>query len=101
MPSDISELPPPIARPTQVRWLIFVLACAVSWLLYLHRYAWGVIKPSLKEEYPDLTDVDLGYLDSLFSLTYALGQVPGGMAGDVLGPRGVLALLIVLWSATV
>ena len=30
-------------RPTQVRWLIFALACATSWLLYLHRYAWGVI----------------------------------------------------------
>ena len=88
-------------RPTQVRWLIFVLACSVSWWLYLHRYAWGVIKPSLKSEYPQLSDVDLGYLDSLFSLTYAIGQVPGGLAGDVFGPRGVLSLLIVLWSATV
>ena len=39
-------------RPRQVRWLIFVLACAVSWLLYLQRYAWGVIKPEIKEEYP-------------------------------------------------
>jgi sugar phosphate permease len=88
-------------RPTRVRWLIFALACAVSWLLYLHRYTWGVIKPALKEEYPGLTDVELGYLDSLFSLTYATGQVPGGAAGDLFGPRMVLSLLIVLWSATV
>lgn len=88
-------------QPTRIRWLIFGLACAVSWLLYLHRYAWGVIKPTLKEEYPGLTDVTLGYLDSLFSLTYALGQVPGGMAGDLLGPRRVLSLLIVLWSTAV
>jgi sugar phosphate permease len=89
-----------MARPTQVRWLIFVLACSVSWLLYLHRYAWGVIKPALKSEYR-LTDENLGYLDSLFSLTYAVGQVPGGLAGDVWGPRGILSLLIVLWSLTV
>jgi sugar phosphate permease len=86
-------------RPTRVRWLIFGLSCAVSWLLYLHRYAWGVIKPALKAEYRGLSDVKLGYLDSLFSLTYAVGQVPGGMAGDLLGPRRVLSLVIVLWSA--
>ena len=40
-----SNNPPSNQRPTQVRWLIFGLACAVSWLLYLHRYAWGAIKP--------------------------------------------------------
>jgi sugar phosphate permease len=88
-------------RPTQVRWLIFGLACAVSWLLYLHRYAWGVIKPALKQEYPQLDDVQLGYLDSLFLLTYGVGQVPGGLAGDVLGPRVVLSLLVLVWSAMV
>jgi sugar phosphate permease len=70
-------------------------------LLYLHRYTWGVLKPALKEDYPGLSDVKLGYLDSLFSLTYAVGQVPGGMTGDLLGPRRVLSLLIVLWSAAV
>jgi hypothetical protein len=35
-------------RPTRVRWIIFALACAASWLLYLHRYAWGVMKPSFR-----------------------------------------------------
>ena len=40
---------PPAERPTRVRWLIFGLACAVSWLLYLHRYAWGVIRPAIKD----------------------------------------------------
>src|SRR5262249_3596703 len=77
-------------RPTRVRWLVFALACAASWLLYLHRYAWGVVRPSLKAEDPELTDLDLGWLDSLFNLTYALGQVPGGLAGDLrgVGPSG-------------
>src|SRR5262249_56675448 len=87
--------------PTRVRWLIFALACAASWLLYLHRYAWGVVRPSLKAENPHLDDVALGWLDSLFNLTYALGQVPGGLAGDLLGPRAVLPLLILLWSGAV
>jgi len=83
-----------------VRWVVFVLACAVSWLLYLHRYSWGVIKPALRAEYPDLTDKQLGWLDSVFQVTYAFGQVPGGLAGDVWGPRMVLSLGILLWSGT-
>src|SRR5262249_55674003 len=88
-------------RPTQVRWLIFALACAVSWLLYLHRYSWGVIRPSLLAENPGLTDASLGWLDAVFNATYAIGQVPGGLAGDWLGPRAVLSVAILCWSGCV
>lgn len=89
---------PPNIHPTRVRWLVFGLACAVSWLLYLHRYSWGVIKFDVQEEYPDLTDVEMGWLDSCFLAAYTLGQVPGGWAGDRFGPRIIIPLLIVAWS---
>src|SRR5262249_12586391 len=56
-------LPSSSPRPTRVRWLIFVLLCAASWLLYLHRYTWGVIKPALRAENPGLTDTEVGWLD--------------------------------------
>ena len=85
-------------QPTQVRWIIFGLACAASWLLYLHRYAWGVVKPAFRAENPHLTDTEVGWLDSAFLATYAIGQVPGGAAGDLLGPRTVLTVLIFLWT---
>lgn len=88
-------------RPTRVRWLVFALACAASWLLYVHRYAWGVIKPALKAERPELTDLELGWLDAAFNASYALGQVPGGLLGDLLGPRAVLPVMILVWSACV
>ncbi len=88
-------------RPTRVRWLIFGLACATSWLLYLHRYTWGVIKPRIKEAYPDLSGSQLGSLDSVLMAAYSLGQVPGGRAGDVLGARAVLAVMILVWSVMV
>ena len=32
-------------KPTNVRWAIFGLACGTSWLLYLHRYTFALIKP--------------------------------------------------------
>jgi MFS family permease len=92
------ELPLRPPRPTRVRWLIFALACAASWLLYLHRYSWGVLKPSFRREHPDLSDTEVGWLDAAFNATYALGQVPGGLAGDVFGPRAILTAIILLWS---
>jgi sugar phosphate permease len=95
---ESSAHPPPPERPARARWLIFVLACAVSWLLYLHRYSWSIVKTQLKKENPDLTATDLGWLDSAFQGAYAIGQVPSGLAGDLLGARAVLPLMIVLWS---
>jgi sugar phosphate permease len=88
-------------RPTRVRWFVGVLACAASWLLYLHRYAWGVIKPDLKQDYPGLDDVRMGWIDSAFLATYAAGQVPGGVLGDLYGPRIALGLMILVWSLMV
>src|ERR1017187_8501902 len=92
---------PETARPTRVRWLIFGLACAASWLLYIHRYSWGVIRPHLAAENPDLSAVELGWLDSAFLATYAIGQIPSGMAGDRFGPRAVLSVLTLLGSVAV
>jgi MFS transporter, ACS family, glucarate transporter len=90
----------PKVFPTRVRWLIFTLACAASWLLYLHRYSWGVIKGDLQSEY-GINDEEIGWLDGAFMATYAVGQVPGGLAGDYFGARGVLTAIMLLWSAAV
>ncbi len=87
-------------KPTQTRWVIFGLACLASWLNYVHRYSWGVIKPSLQKEY-GISDGDLGWLDGAFNLTYAFCQFPGGLAGDKFGPRLVLPVVAVLWSVVV
>jgi sugar phosphate permease len=84
-------------RPSRVRWLIFALSCGISGLLYVHRYAWGIVKPAVKQE-TGWSDITLGWLDSATSATYAACQVPGGLASDLLGPRRVLAAIILLWS---
>lgn len=87
-------------RPTKVRWLIAVLACAASWLLYLHRYAWGVVKSDVMTTY-DLDAKRVGWIDSTFSITYGIGQIPGGALGDWFGPRIVLGFMILAWSLLV
>ena len=85
------------SRPSNTRWLVFGLACLTSFLTYIHRYSWGATRPYFKEEY-NISDQEMGWLDAAFNLTYALGQFPGGWAGDVLGPRVVIPVALVLWS---
>ncbi len=93
--------PAPVERPTRIRWLIIFMACAASFLLYLHRYSWGVIKPSFRRDNPDFTDTQIGWLDSAFGIAYAVAQIPAGVAADIYGPRLVVAGFIVFWSAAV
>jgi MFS family permease len=84
-------------RPTNVRWLVFSLACGTSWLLYLHRYAFALMKPKFTEEW-GLSERELGLLDSAFSLSYTVLQFPLGIATDVYGVRLMLTAMILVWS---
>lgn len=94
------ELPDgPESQPaTRVRWRVFGLAFATSGILYWHRYLFGFVKPTLAEQW-NLTNTELGRLDSAFSLTYTLFQFPFGIAADVAGVHCVLSGLTVLWCA--
>jgi MFS family permease len=87
---------PPAEKPTNIRWTVFGLACGTSWLLYLHRYTLGAIKPELQHEWK-LENFELGLFDSAFSASATLCQFPLGMAADAYGVRLVLTGLIVLW----
>jgi MFS transporter, ACS family, glucarate transporter len=91
MPSDQNSV-----RPTKFRWTVFVLACGTSWMLYLHRYIFGLIKPTLVEEY-GLSKTELGLLDSGFAVFYSSCQVPMGIAVDAIGVHLLLTLMIVVW----
>ena len=96
MSNDSSTLLPQTDRPTQFRKVVFVLACGTSWMLYLHRYVFGLIKPMLITEF-GLTETELGLLDSGFSVFYAGSQVPMGLAIDSVGVRYMLTLSIYVW----
>lgn len=93
--AETPERPP--AKPTRVRSLILALACAVSFLLYLQRYAWGFIKKDVQDEF-HFSPVELGWLDGLFTISYAFGQAPSGVACDWFGVHLMLGSSILLWS---
>jgi MFS transporter, ACS family, glucarate transporter len=95
----MSDASPPLSeRPSNIRWLMFSLACGTSWFLYLHRYAWNILKPEIQEQY-GLNETESGAVFSLFYWTYAAGQIPSGVVIDLFGSHLFLGISIVLWSA--
>lgn len=85
-------------KKAKVHWIIFTMLFGTSWLLYVHRYIFSFIKPSIAEEF-ELSNKELGALDSAFSASYSLFQFPLGIAADVAGVYLILPILIVVWCA--
>jgi ACS family glucarate transporter-like MFS transporter len=85
--------------PTNRRWVVFALAAATSFLLYLHRYTWNLIRPELQREY-QFSNTELEAMGTAFYLSYAVGSVPSGVAIDLFGPHLFLVGIILAWSLT-
>lgn len=93
----VDAAPTPTAGPTRVRWMIFALACGTSFVLYLHRYTWGIVKKDVGEEF-GWSEFQLGWLDGAFSASYGFGQIPSGVLCDWFGPHLLLGTIIISWS---
>lgn len=85
-------------QPTNIRWCVFSLAFMTSALLYLHRYVFAFIKPTLAKEW-ELSNTELGAIDSAFSLLYTFVQFPLAIVADALGVHLVLTVLMVVWCS--
>ena len=81
MPVSAASLDSLQERPSKIRWLIFALTCCISFVLYLHRYSWGMVKKDISDEF-ERDASQLGTQDSIFSATYALGQIRSGILCD-------------------
>lgn len=74
------------------------MAFGTSALLYLHRYVFAFVKPTLAQEW-HLSNTELGQLDSAFSVCYTAFQFPLAIVADLIGVHLVLTGLILMWCA--
>lgn len=88
---------PPIS-PTRVRWHIIGLLAVISALTYLDRLNLSIAGKYIQDEFA-LTTVAMGWILSAFVWGYAAAQIAGGWLGDRYGPRTVMTLAILWWSA--
>lgn len=69
----------------------------LSVLLYVDRVCIAAAKTDVASEL-SLSDRQMGWVFGAFALGYAIFQTPSGWMADRLGPRRVLAAIVVIWS---
>ena len=73
---------------------------AVAFLTaYFHRTVIGVVSDSLMRDFAIERATDLGLLASIYFWTYAVLQLPAGIMADVIGPRRVISLALLVSAA--
>ena len=88
-----------MTRRTHVRWFPILAMIAFGTMLnYLDRTVLGIAAPSLTKDL-GLTAAMMGIAFSAFSWSYALLQIPGGIALDRFGTRTTYFVALLLWSA--
>ena len=96
MSRDLS--PPASVRPTYVRYGVLAFACTLSMITYLDRASISNAVPDILAVYGFKAVSDLTWAFFVFSLSYALFEVPTGWLGDVFGPRRTLIRIVLWWS---
>lgn len=72
-----------------------LMAMAIA---YLDRICISTAAPAIKADLA-LTDAQMGYVFSAFTLAYAIFEVPSGWLADRFGARAMLTRIVIWWSA--
>src|SRR5687767_7672608 len=79
------------------RHRVLVLLCSLTTLTYLDRICISIVGVRVKTEF-GLSNEEFGWVLASFSLAYALFEIPSGILGDRIGPRGVFIRIVLWWS---
>ncbi|MDR3507911.1 MAG: MFS transporter [Caulobacteraceae bacterium] len=97
--SFATSLPLMARRPARVRWRIFLFLFALTFAAYVQRTAVSVAAAPMM---PDLhlTQVQIGWLETAFLVSYTALQFPGGALGQAVGARIMITACGVLGVAS-
>ena len=84
-------------RAFPVRYRILSVLFVLSFINYLLRNNLSVALPSIRQEF-GFSSAELGWILGSFNFAYALFQIPGGIFGEVYGPRRALTIIAVSWG---
>ncbi|AYD03538.1 MFS transporter [Neorhizobium sp. NCHU2750] len=79
------------------RWLIVLILLVGGMVNFIDRTALSVAAPEMMKEL-QLTNSDIGLLGTVFSVIYALFQLPAGWLIDKLGAKRVYTMAMIFWS---
>jgi ACS family glucarate transporter-like MFS transporter len=84
-------------KRTNYRWTLAIFAFLATFVAYLDRVNMAVATPSIMKEL-HFTKVQIGTLQTVFFVFYALLQVPSGTFTEFFGHRKVVPLGLCFWS---
>jgi len=93
-----AQIDPVAAAPTRVRHKVVWATLAMIAIAYLDRVCISIAAPSIKAEL-GISDTQMGFVFSAFTLSYALFEVPSGWFADRFGARVALTRIVAWWSA--
>lgn len=82
---------------TNARRVTLAFAVTAAFITYLHRVCISIAAPSMSEDL-GLTSVQMGFVFSVFALSYGIFEIPMGWLGDRVGQRLVMAPIVAVWS---
>src|SRR5512143_1162776 len=82
---------------TRVRHGVLGFTLALTAIAYLDRVCISTAAPAMKDDL-GISDVQMGWVFSAFTLAYALFEVPSGWLADRFGARAMLTRIVVAWS---
>jgi MFS transporter, ACS family, glucarate transporter len=86
-----------IANPSHFRWLLVVWIAVIGAISYLDRVNISIAGHIISQDF-HLTNPQLGWVFSAFTVGYMLCQIPGGWLVDRFGPRKILTFGAIWWA---
>jgi MFS transporter, ACS family, glucarate transporter len=83
---------------TGVRYQVLAFTVALAGVTYLDRVCIARAKGQIQADL-GLTEVQMGFVFSAFTLAYAMFEIPTGAWGDRIGPRRILTRIVAWWSS--
>jgi MFS family permease len=80
-----------------VRYKVVGVAATLAALTYLDRVCISVLAPAITKEF-SLTQVQMSWVFSAFTISYAIFEIPTAWWSDKIGSRRVLARIVAWWS---
>jgi ACS family glucarate transporter-like MFS transporter len=85
------------AKPTKVRWRIFLILALASFTAYVLRGNLSIAAPEMIRDL-QLSEMQWSWVLAAFTTGYTIFQFPGGMFGDSVGPRRALTIICIFWT---
>ena len=96
--SPREEVRTPAAGRSRVRHRVAAMTVLLGMITYLDRTAISITAPNIMKDL-GLTQIQMSFVFSAFTLAYAMFEIPSGWWGDHAGTRRVLTRIVTWWSA--